>query len=482
MIGGVEALAAGGGLTVSRMPLAFLTLRRNTTVWRTRAFPRPGERMTFGSDPAVFQYWPGRGVQFHPLATAGRANALATPCLAAAEAARRVAARRAARAPARRRAGLAPVAHARPAPRCRARGLARRLDRLVALASRRDGFTAWEYAFSYAGSRPYWISAMAQATAAQALARGAAALGRPVYRRAALSALKAFDVPAPTGVRSGSWYAMYSFDPSYRILNGFLQSLIGLHDVAELTGSAHARRLFASGERVARRAVAGYDTGAWSLYAAHGNESTLSYHELLTGFLEGLCARTARPVYCSTGRRFAFYEREPPAIHLQADRRAREDRAAAVSVWVSKVSDLRVTVRDRRGAEPLSIVTHVPRGSYRWTWVPPRAGRFRVTVSAVGPEGRRGTARAVVRAKPKPRPRHRAKPKPRHRAKPKPRHRAKPEPTPTPTPSAGAEGDAGAGSDARGDAEPDRDAGAGSDARGDADPHALPLIRAGRDV
>ena len=85
---------------------------------------------------------------------------------------------------------------------------------------------------------------MSQATAAQALARGAEALGRDDYRRAALSALGAFDAPAPTGVAAGGQYVMYSFDPGLRILNGFLQSVIGLHDVADLTGSTRARRLY----------------------------------------------------------------------------------------------------------------------------------------------------------------------------------------------------------------------------------------------
>ena len=90
----VDALAATGRLTPTRMRLAFLTLRRNTSVWRFQPYPHAGERLTFGRDPAVFQYFPGHGVQFHALATAGRANAIATPCLAASNAVR-----------ARRRAG-----------------------------------------------------------------------------------------------------------------------------------------------------------------------------------------------------------------------------------------------------------------------------------------------------------------------------------------------------------------------------------------
>ena len=404
VLAGVEAMAASGRLTPSRMRLAFLTLRRNTTVWRFRPFPHPGERMTFGRDPAVFQFFPGHGVQFHALATAGRANAIAVPCLAASLAVRARAGRRAERAAVRRRAGLRALR--RPArrrglaarPGCHPRVLQRRLDRLLALSSSRGGFTAWEYAFAYGGGAPYWISAMSQATAAQALARGAEVLGRADYRRAALSALGAFRRPVPVGVAAGGQYVMYSFAPGLRILNGFLQSLIGLHDVAELTGSGRAEQLFRRGERSARQAVAAYDTGAWSRYSLGGRESTLPYHELVTGFLAGLCTRTARPVYCRTGARFARYEREPPRIDLAVSRRPRAGRSAALSFALSKVSAVAVSVRGRHG-RVLRIDTQLPRGRWRYAWTPPRRGRYVVVVRAIGPEGRRAVVRDRVLAR-----------------------------------------------------------------------------------
>ena len=99
---------------------------------------------------------------------------------------------------------------------------------------------------------------MTQATAAQALARGADALGDPRYRDTALSALGAFDAPPPLGValrRGGGEYLMYSFNPGLHILNGYLQSVIGLHDLAELTGS-HARAAAVRGGRAGRARVA----------------------------------------------------------------------------------------------------------------------------------------------------------------------------------------------------------------------------------
>ena len=75
------------------------------------------------------------------------------------------------------------------------------------------------------------------------------------------------------------------------MLNGGLQAVLGLRDAATLTDSARAQRLFRAGDRAARREVAGFDTGAWSLYSERGKESTLNYHELTAGFLGGLCDR-----------------------------------------------------------------------------------------------------------------------------------------------------------------------------------------------
>ena len=80
------------------------------------------------------------------------------------------------------------------------------------------------------------------------------------------------------------WYLLYSFAPGATVVNGFLQTLIGLYDYAHASDDPKAARLFAAGDAEARFAVPRYDTGAWSLYQP-GQEDDLSYHELVTGFL-----------------------------------------------------------------------------------------------------------------------------------------------------------------------------------------------------
>src|SRR5205085_10888799 len=103
--------------------------------------------------------------------------------------------------------------------------------------------------------------------------------------------------PPPVGVSvrrpTGTHYAQYTYAPSDRILNGFIQALVGLYDYTSLTGDLRGLALFEAGDSEARAEVPRYDTGAWSRYAQFG-ESSLNYHELLTEFLLHLCERTRK--------------------------------------------------------------------------------------------------------------------------------------------------------------------------------------------
>ena len=93
--------------------------------------------------------------------------------------------------------------------------------------------------------------------------------------------------------KAGAWYAQYTYAPSDRIINGFIQSLVGLYDYTSITRDPLGLKLFEAGDAEARLATPRYDTGAWSLYDQYG-ESDLSYHELLTEFLQHLCERTRK--------------------------------------------------------------------------------------------------------------------------------------------------------------------------------------------
>jgi hypothetical protein len=126
-------------------------------------------------------------------------------------------------------------------------------------------------------------------------------------------------VAPPVGVSlpssTGRWYLLYSFAPGALVINGFLQTLIGLYDYAHASGDTSAAALFAAGDARARLALPSYDTGGWSLYQP-GVVDSLDYHTLVTGFLRELCARTGADVYCSTAARFDNYLKTPAALAL----------------------------------------------------------------------------------------------------------------------------------------------------------------------
>jgi hypothetical protein len=209
-------------------------------------------------------------------------------------------------------------------------------------------------------------------------------------------------VPAP----GGRDYLLYSFAPEQRVLNGGLQAVIGLRDAGALMHSGRAQRLYRHGERAARREVKAFDTGAWSLYSARGSESTLGYHELLQGFLGGLCARTRAKVYCHTSAAFKRYEREPTRIAITPLRHLRADRTSTVRFSLSKVSDVKVRLWGTRGMS-LSRNLKLPRGAHTLAWHPPGRGRFRLRIEARGPSGPAGVEQRTIKIKlPKPKPKH----------------------------------------------------------------------------
>jgi hypothetical protein len=360
VISTLERITADRGLTTTRLEPLFLTLERNSDFWRTRPFPRAGARIAFGDDPVIFQYYPGEGIQIQPLANFGKANQLYNACVGE---------------------------NTRPGTPCRRGALRELLDRLVTLAARRGDGIAWEYYFHFGGGSPPWTSGLSQGTAIQALARGAELLSEPSYLAVAADALDVFERRPPVGVRvrmgDGDWYLIYSFNRRLLVLNGFLQAVIGLHDYAQASGNPRAQALFEAGDRLARREVPRFDTGAWSLYSRGGAESTLGYHRLVRDFLEGLCQRTGADVYCERAARFTRYLYEHPRIDLLGVRgRARVRRPARVRFRLSKIS--RVSLQISRGGRLVfqRRVVNVPYGVHSFTWVPPASGRYRVRLEA----------------------------------------------------------------------------------------------------
>ena len=209
-------MARRGALRASRLAPLFLTLQRNREWWSAQPLLSSGQRVTFQDSELVWQYVPGQGLQIHPLANFGKLNAYAK------SRGRRVPERAAAR----RAAGD--------------RGAARRRARVGVLLRLRRRQAAL-------GLEPRAGHRRCRRSRASAAKLGRMAELLPAIQRG----LTLFEQKPPTGVRvatgDGAHYAQYSFWPSLRIINGFVQSLVGLYDVAP----DHRRR--ARGAAVRRR-------------------------------------------------------------------------------------------------------------------------------------------------------------------------------------------------------------------------------------
>jgi D-glucuronyl C5-epimerase C-terminus len=375
VIANTQAMAASGALAASRLPAIFLTLERNRQWWTTEPLLGADQRITFPPSLIVWEHYPGQGLQIQWLATFGKANGY---YLAGNE----------------------------------NENLRQLLTEVIPLATQRAGGIAWEYMFHFDGGAPPWTSGLSQGTALQVLARAWSRFKEPKYLTAAQQALHLFEIPPPSGVRvttpAGAEYAEYTYAPSDRILNGFIQALVGIYDYTSITKDPVGLQLFEAGDAEARAEVPHYDTGAWSMYDQFG-ESNLNYHELLTEFLQHLCERTkkglpirqanapieADQIYCTTAQHFTTYLHTPPVVSLLTTTLPASARAG-VQVSLSKISTVHITVR--KGSTTVwTNSALVERGKPRILWLTPsKPGSYSVAVTATDLAGNFSTAAGTI--------------------------------------------------------------------------------------
>ncbi|KAH7719377.1 D-glucuronyl C5 epimerase [Aphelenchoides avenae] len=117
-----------------------------------------------------------------------------------------------------------------------------------------------------------WHSAMAQGHALSVLTRAYHVTQEEKYLKAAERALELFKKPASEGgvtnrLFERDWYEEYPTTPGSFVLNGFLYSLIGLHDASALPALHNeSSTLFAAGLRSLVALLPLYDTGSGSVY------------------------------------------------------------------------------------------------------------------------------------------------------------------------------------------------------------------------
>ena len=357
MIDSVEALALARQLTPSRMRAAFLQLERNRQYWRALPYPAAGDQVSFRGSQILFQYFPGEGLQIHPLSTFKKANHLHGFC-------------------------------ERGEAACDEQALRTLLDEMTYLAvDRGRGFIAWEYLFHFGGGAPPWMSGMAQATGIQALGRAAVLLNQPAYVETARRALGAFETPPPTGVRTtgprgGVHYLQYSFAP--RSLH--LQRLPPVADRAlrllpASPGDTRSLGLYQQAEPEGRAEVPLSDVGDWSRYSYAGDESTRDYHELLREFLQSMCSRRLGQLYCDYASRYRGYQVDPPELTFAGPDFAAAREPASVQFTVSKLSAVEMKVY--KGAQLVfQRLATFSRGSGSFAWRPRSPGLYSVQLGA----------------------------------------------------------------------------------------------------
>jgi D-glucuronyl C5-epimerase C-terminus len=427
VLANAEAMAAGGYFSPSRLPVIFLTLERNRQWWTTEPLVGSGVRVSFPGSKIVWEHYVGQGIEIQWLGTFGAAN------------------------------GYYLSGHENS-------NLRQLVAEVLPLATKRAGGIAWEYMFPFDGGRPPWTSGLSQGTALQVLARSWQRFKEPALLTAAQQALGIFQTPPSSGVQvktpAGAEYAEYTYAPSDRILNGFIQAVIGLYDYTQITKDPLGLKLFEAGDAEARVEVPHYDTGAWSLYDQF-SESNLNYHELLAEFLQHLCERTRKGPPMSTAppptpttpttptpttttpttttpttpsggtaptgttaggarARVAATSTTPSATQIAGDqiycttaqkftayektppvvslitKTLKGGTRAGVQLSLSKVSTVRLTVR-QGGRTLWTNSAYVSRGRPKLLWrTPANGGTFNVTLTATDPAGNFATATGTI--------------------------------------------------------------------------------------
>jgi D-glucuronyl C5-epimerase C-terminus len=314
--------------------LALVGELRANNDWFAKHYAPAAKTDVVDADGIVYRYFPGRCLEFHPLANFGALNA-------------RIAAND-------------------------ADGTQTLADALIKRGVyQHGGGIAWEYDFNYAGGRAPWTSGMAQAVAAQAFARAAALVPErsTAYMREAQAAYRVIPGKLLTSVAAGPWIRLYSFE-SMRVLNAQLQTVVSLQSYATAAEDSAAAALASRMQQATLATLPQFDTGYWTYYALPHDPSPIDYQQFVVQLLRKLGPNDAR--FADAATRINGYLKQPPAF------RVANGSLGALRFWLSKPSSVQVTT----AAGPAKRVS-LSEGWHTLTWKEPkRAGIYPVHVSA----------------------------------------------------------------------------------------------------
>jgi hypothetical protein len=350
----LDQLATRKQVTAARLPVLIVMLNRNAQYWRTGAKLVYPDRVQFAGSELVWQFYPGYGLQFQVLGTFGEGDGYYE-------------------------AGVSDYPE-----------LVTLMNEVKQMEVTRAGGIAWEYYFDWEGGAPPWVSAMAQATGIEALTDAYLATSDHTYLTEAHDALGLFEVKPPVGTAVkttlGTRYLQYSFAPKTDIINAYLQTLLGLYDYEQASLDPTALALYNAGNAQAQSELNSFIISGWSLYQP-GVPDNLNYHELVTGFLKLLCAKTKIPVYCTTYQTFEsdLTSKTKPVLE-QLTLGVKPDRAFSLTFYLSKYASVGVQLTNGRKNFLYTKVAY--EGGTRSFQAPKlKAGTYSLSMSATDPVG-----------------------------------------------------------------------------------------------
>lgn len=176
-----------------------------------------------------------------------------------------------------------------------------------------------------------WYSAMAQGQAMSTLVRAYLVTRDLVYLSAAMRATAPFKrMSDQHGVKAlfmnkHDWYEEYPTTPSSFVLNGFIYSLIGLYDVAEIAGDKLGREagiLFSRGLESLKAMLPLFDTGSGTVYdlrhftlGVAPNLARWDYHTTHINQLQLLTSIDSSPIFREYAKRWKSYLKGGRAKH-----------------------------------------------------------------------------------------------------------------------------------------------------------------------
>ncbi|MFQ5510887.1 MAG: D-glucuronyl C5-epimerase family protein [Candidatus Krumholzibacteriia bacterium] len=177
-----------------------------------------------------------------------------------------------------------------------------------------ESTTVWcadfDLGYQYNARAP-WRSAYFQIHSLNALLWATWLTGNDRYTRLALASVVPLGSPVSDGglafvtENDGLFFQEVVTTPLHHILNGHLNTLIGLYRFADYTGSAEAREIFERGVRGTIDFLPRYDKYGYSLYSLspepglrnHFNVANPTYHHLHVTQLRTLYDLTGNPIF-----------------------------------------------------------------------------------------------------------------------------------------------------------------------------------------